>query len=267
MKKMTKSLTPKESVTFEPRLASSRSEPSLVKPSLHPWYYVKGRKDLTEKNISSRREREEQRHRQYVSNSQYFDKRMAETQVFHKWADNQSLVKHPKQLPILSLRPPYDTTEQKPIPGLDIRLNKEFQKKYSKAKQKLTQFMHKFKELDKNEIKLEKRQNIFVFQIKELRKIQNRVEEKKQFYDFSSKQLSQIRFNRNKLRKKAFHVIETLSYYKISVKKIQVLKDSEVLKEEEMIQLTEVIERALKILEMYIDLNHNRNNEFQIMFE
>ena len=126
----------------------------IVRPSLHPWYYVKGRPDLTEKNISSRRERDEQRHKQSVSNSKYFDKQSAEMEVFHKWDDNKSLVKHPKHV---SLRPPYDVfIEPKPKPGLTSRLNKELDKKYSNAKQLLTELMEKFKALDENYNQLEK---------------------------------------------------------------------------------------------------------------
>ena len=268
--KTTKGLTFNET---KPKPIQSRNQSSVVKPSLHPWYYVKGRPDLTEKNISQRREREEQKHRQSVSNSQYFDKRTAETQVYHKWNDNKSLVKHPKQLSNGSLNPPYDVliepkNSYKNNPRLNLRANKELEKNYLKAKQKLNEFMQKFKELDENHLKLEKRQNSLVFQLKELRKIKTDIKEKTQFYEMTTKCYSLHRFSRDKLRKKVFQIIHVLEDYKISVKNLQILKSCDgIFTSEESKQLTEVIERSIKILDMYIELNFNRNNEFQILFK
>ena len=104
--------------------------------------------------------------------------------------------------------------------------------------------------------------------MKELRKIKTSAEEKTHLYELKTKSLDQNRFNKDKLRKKVFHIIDLLEDHKISVNKIKLLKNCEgVLTDEELTQLTEVIERALKIIEMYIEFNKNRNKEFQNLYE
>ena len=245
-------------------IGQSRNEPT-VRPSLHPWYYVKGRKDLTEKNISSRREREEQRHQQSVSNSQYFSKQSAETKLYHNWMDNKGLVKYSKSDAVL--RPPYDVVVESKT---DSRLkNKDLGRKYSKALERLKEFVIKFKDMDEKYCKLETKQNNLVFQLNELREIKNNFEKKKNIYcEILSKGQKHFRFCRDKLRIKVFQIIDQLNYYKIEVKKIQLLKNCEgIVTKEELTELTEVIDRAIKILDMYIALNEKRNTEFLLMYE
>lgn len=255
---------PKAVVGQRSRLTGQRLNEPTVRPSLHPWYYVKGRNDLTEKNISSRRERDDQRHRQSLSNSQFFSKRLAEAQLHHNWLDNKGLVKYKKS--DSTLRPPYDVVVESKT---DSRLRvKDSEKKYSKALQKLKEFVDKFKDLDQKYSRLETKQNNLFFQLTEMKEIKNNFEEKKIYFVMISKGVENTRFCRDKLRKKVFQIIDQLNYYKLVVKKIEFLKNSKgIVTKEELNELTEVIDRALKILNMYIDLNENRNTEFQLMFE
>ncbi|XP_054168073.1 cilia- and flagella-associated protein 53-like [Oppia nitens] len=244
-----------------------------IAPTQHPWYYVKGRPDLMEKRISARRERDEQRHRQSLQNSQYFNRRSAETQVFSKWKNNQSLIRHPRPLVNGSTQPPYDvdvetTEELRERMKLKIRSNKDLEKKYLKAQQKLKEFMKLFIELNVNDLKLEKYQKVLVSHLNELKTIKIRFDDKKEFFDLKDTHLACIRFSRVKLRRKCFEIDKHLRFHKSCVQSIQCLDDCrDILTNEELSQLSEVMGRAVKILDMYIDVNHQRNNEFQLMYD
>ncbi len=231
--------------------------------SLHPWYYVHGRKDLTEKNISSKRERESQQHQKCVDNNQYYVKCDNDSKLFDKWNQNKTLVKYDKRSTI----PPFDTIESK-FDSKNIRLNKEIERKYIESNKKLSQMMNEFKKLNENYSKLEKSRNILISQLNEIQNIQKSIYEKKEFCELKEKRLFYIRFGKEKLRKKVFVICDQLICYKVGVQSIQDLNiGNELLSAEESNQISEVIDKALKIIEMYIQLNQNRNSEFQLMYE
>jgi hypothetical protein len=231
--------------------------------SLHPWYYISGRKDLTEKNISSKRERESQQHQKCVDNNQYYVKCENDSKLFDKWNQNKSLVKYH----LKSTKPPFDVIEHK-FDSKNIRLNKEIERKYIESNKKLSQMMNEFKKLDENYFKLEKSRNILISQLNEIQNIKKSIYEKQEFCELKEKRLLYIRFGREKLSKKVFLILDQLIYYKIGVQSIQDLNiKNELLSAEESNQISEVIDKALKIIEMYIQLNQNRNTEFQLMFE
>lgn len=231
--------------------------------SLHPWYYVSGRKDLTEKNISSKRERESQQHQKSLNNNQYYVKCDNESKLFDRWNQNKTLVNYH----LKSTKPPFDTIEDK-FDSKNIRLNEEIERKYIESNKKLSQMINEFKKLNENYIKLEKSRNILISQLNEIQNIKKSIYEKKEFCELKEKRLLYIRLGRDKLRKKVFIIFDQLISFKIGVQSIQDLNmRNELLSAEESNQISEVIDKALKIIEMYIQLNENRNTEFQLLYE
>ncbi|CAG2122609.1 unnamed protein product, partial [Medioppia subpectinata] len=109
---------------------------------------------------------------------------------------------------------------------------------------------------------------IIVFQLNELKKIRTRFAEKRELFDLKDKQLVLQRFGHLKLRMKCFDIVDHLRYHNMCVECIRNLPDFEtILNADELVQLREVMDRAVKIIDMYIDVNNNRNNEFQLLYD
>ncbi|CAG2175414.1 unnamed protein product [Oppiella nova] len=139
----------------------------------------------------------------------------------------------------------------------------ELQKTHQKLiETTLNEFLESFREMDVNCDDRQKRQNILVFQLNEL-KIKTRFDERKEFFDLKDRQFGCQRFSRVKIRRKCFEIVYHLNHRKNSIKCIQSVTDFKtVLTDEEAIQLSDVIERAVKIIDMYIDVNNDGNDEF-----
>ncbi|CAG2162409.1 unnamed protein product [Oppiella nova] len=119
----------------------------------------------------------------------------------------------------------------------------ELQKTHQKLIETLNEFLESFREMDVNCDDRQKRQNILVFQLNELKKLKTRFDERKVFFDLKDSQFGCQRFSRVKIRRKCFEIFSVLA-------------------DEKAIQLLDVMERAVKIIDMHIDVNNDRNDEF-----
>jgi hypothetical protein len=102
--------------------------------------------------------------------------------------------------------------------------------------------------------------------IKEVKEAQLSLEVKVENWVLREKRLAFTRSARDRLRSKAFLVLEQLHYYKIT---IQCLSEEEVysqLTPEEAAELEAVVGGALKIINMYIEINNQRNSEFLSLY-
>ena len=237
--------------------------------SRHPWYYVPGRKDLTEKLLSQKREKDALREETWKSASNYFSKCNIQNAIHRKWQNDKSLIKYQKDKKVIT-DPPYDTEPRKTRPksGRSKKEEKDVREEYNQAFRTMAKQLDGYYKLQHEFKQLQKTEQQITSQLIDLKEIDQLLSERQDFWKIKEKRLDYLRFGRDKLRQKAFLLFDQLDYYKSIVESIKNIHiGREFLPVCEAAQVAEVTENVIKIIDMFIQLNTQRNYEFQLLFE
>lgn len=232
-----------------------------------PWYYVPGRKDLTEKRIARRREKEAIRERVNLSNANYFNKLDAQVKVHKQWEKKRSLMKTLPSEPYGGdfMKPDYSRVLPK-VPS--ERVEKEIKQKRFEVQNEFSKLIQEARRREIEAEKLNDDEVMLVMQLKQLYELKVSMLEKCQVWSIKENKLAFVRFARDRLRKKVFLLCDQLNSYKVVVEFMQQINiGGHLLSEQELEKVNEVSEGALKIIDMYLQLNQTRDSEFQLLFQ
>ena len=201
-----------------------------------PWYYVPGRKDLTERRLHTKREIEARRNETWSQINNYFNSCSMRCKRFNEW----SKIKPASR--VFSL-PPYDGDFSQESMVVDQR------------------------KLQEAEV-LKGAGNEIVVQISFLKETSSDLNSKMSSWMIKSRRLQFVRFTRDKLRHQVFLSFEKLSYFHELLSDIcpQTVYEN-ILNDEEGNEFKAVVQGGQNIIQIFLDLNRHRNYEIVNMFQ
>ena len=219
-----------------------------------PWYYVPGRKDLTERRLHRKREIEARRNETWTQINNYFNSCSARCKRFDEWSKIKPTTR------VLSL-PPYDIDLEDDKATVD-------QMKLQETSLKLRNLIKELTKIEEEAENLKMSGNRVVSQISFMKQSLSDATDRMSAWIIKSRRVQFVRFTRDKLRHQVFLSFEKLSYFHtllFGVCRPEIC--DMILTKDESEELKEVISGAENIIQTFINLNRQRNYEIVNMFQ
>lgn len=231
--------------------------------SRKPWYYVPGRKDLTEKLLSRKREKEAQREQVCSETNKYFNRCNAQSKLYKQWENQKSLVHYKKEDG--EGLPPFDVDETY-YPKRDAFEHFD-EARVSEAEESLKRSVQEIRRVELSAAALKAKGELYLQRIKCNVSTGTEYTGRCEAWKVKEKQLAYIRFARDRLRRRVFLLLEQLQFHKGVLDSLFSADDGHVFTIAEDVQLIAIVESASKLLDTYFHLNTQRNYEFVCMFK
>lgn len=219
-----------------------------------PWYYIPGRKDLTERRIHRKREIEARRNETWTQINNYFNSCSAQCKLFTDWSKI-------KPIPRVYSLPPYDGDFGDSQLKVDHR-------KLQEVEVKLRNLIKELTRIEEEAEVLKTKGNKIVAQISFSKEFLSEAAGKMSSWQIKSRRMQFVRFTRDKLRHQVFLSFEKLSYFYTILSDICPLNVcEEILSTEVSEEFKAVIKGGQNIIQTFLELNRQRNYEIVNMFQ
>lgn len=232
---------------------------SLTKTSSKKaWYCRKGRgdKERIEKLIAARREREARIAQNNQKNHSYFSNWQRQTE----WLTHSNEVCKNKPDKICKLAVPYDL-DFIPTAKREHLISNKITSKLKAAKEELKLKLVAFQECSELGETLKKEGDKLCYQIESFLTLKKALQDKQENWAIKQRKVYYCRFAKDRLRSKIFIVCELLNFYKVTVECLSKLCLDDYIGKREKEELNSLVSYSLEIINSYIQLYQQKNNE------
>jgi hypothetical protein len=228
-----------------------------------PWYYVKNRRDLMDKQISKRREKAAFKNDVNNKINDYFNKWQFQNQLIEHW--NMSDAKFMKKTKVpICLRVPFDLDFD---PSLTKEEKIQIEHKISSTNKKLKCQLKELIEFEDNVEHILDQERFIIDRIEQVLDMKKSLDDCRDHWTIKESKLFYTRFARDKLRLKAFLALEELNFYQMMIEALIHSSIDEIIRKEEAQDLNSIVQQSLQMIKAYSDLNHERNAQYSLLYK
>ena len=224
-----------------------------VQSNRHPWFYVPGRKDLTEKRISEKHERDHRRHEEWVEHNKYFNRCSARIKLLNDW-------QHRSPKPLCSI-PPFDCD----LNAFKRKTSEaaEFDHRFGEVADTLKDAIESVNEAEREAVRLNQEGESLISTLSQVREVKIRLEEQLSSMDDKWKKIFHVRVARDRLMHLVFLVLDRLDCFSIALSQLSnCVHEEGVFDPSEQSELQSVLTPTENIFQVMINLNNNRLSQF-----
>lgn len=233
------------------------TRPFILSAERHPWYYVPGRKDLTEKRISRKHEREARNRQEWDQHNKYFKNCSARVKLLNDW-------QHRSPKPLCSI-PPFDC---------DLEAYKrraydstELDQRFVEVADQLKSAIESVNQVERHAVTLKDYGESLIACLDEVRHIKTTLQRQLKSMESKWKKIFQSKVARDRLMHLAFFVLDRLDCFSEALVSLKTcLYEYDIFDASEETELESVVEPTDNLLRNMTTLNNNRLSEFSASF-
>jgi hypothetical protein len=229
------------------------SHPFIVNKDRHPWFYVPGRKDLTEKRISRKHERESRSRQEWDQHNKYFKNCSAHVKLLNDW-------QHRSPKPLCSI-PPFDCDlDAFKKRNLD---STEIDQRFVEVADELKSAIESVNQTEKKALELKDYSESLLSCFDGVRQIKVHLQDQMESMNGKWRKIFHTKVTRDRLMHLTFLVLERLECFSESLVLLKAcLYDFDVFDETDQNELESVLDPTETIMRNMTALNNNRLSEF-----
>lgn len=231
----------------------------MTSKSNKPWYCRKGRghRELTERLIATRREREARLSESNKKNARFFDDWDRQTEWLSPLSGKRSV---PRKV---GTGAPYDLDFD---PSYKKKVVSTKKGNFEYVSEEVTEIYQKFLDLNCQSRALRNDEIETSYQLENLLVLQRNIKDKRENWIIRENKLYYNRFAKDRLRSKIFLVSEQLNFYHVVIECLAKSSMMDDLHRDEADQMKSLIESSLEIINNYVHSNDRRNSETILMY-